>query len=1282
MRNLLGASSLSVCALLFGSVAFAQTDASVSGTVTDPTGAHIVAAIVTALNTNTGIATPATTNEAGIYTMPSLLPGKYTFSVEHPGFRKSVTNDVELQVGTVLTMNLGLELGSTTESVEVKAVATEVNATSASVGSVVEGKRLLDLPLAGRSAYDLLLTQPGVQSGTNFYLNGNQGGAVNFTMDGINAQNNLLSGSFYLYSNVVSVDRAEEFRVVTSPADAEYGRGSGQVQMVTRGGGNAFHGSAYYEVRNGAFNANNFINNALGKDANGHEIAKRDQLKQNTYGTRLGGPIKKNKAFFNGIWEPYKQRNNATTTATVYTAQARQGIFRFFPGVQNANNSAAVPTVDASGNPIQPATATGGLQSVSVLGRDPNRLVLDPTGDMGRTLAFMPLPNTFRTGDGLNTAGFTWNRPVPVNFELYEGRVDYIFNEKHRATVTANHQSYHSFNVAAPPPYPAVPGQADPTETTQYSLAVTSILKPTLLNDIRIGAFRPRTIVQVPWEVGQSPLTGSDADRKNLLQTAGGIQFVTNLAGATSPAAGQPSNYIAPVYQWGDDLTYIRGKHSFKVGFVTRWISDSGYDANNQTARVQIGAPTSAPVTNISTGANPITGIGANATTANNLLFDLTGSVSGTTGAFQTNYSPGGPNPYFLPGETRFREWHQNEWSWYFKDDWKVTPSLTLNLGIRWELYQRPTEGQGKMVAPVGGGAALFGISGTTFANGEFQPGVLNGSPTAVQLIGPGTTHPDVGIFNTDKNNFAPALGLAYAVPGEGMWKWLSGGKNKMTIRMGYGIGYQRLPIYLTHNNAGLEPGLAETDTAFPLNLSALTLPVPPAGVPLALVPQVGGASHTQTLFAFDQGIRTPYAQNYNFTITRALTQGITLNIAYVGSKGTKLARSINTNEVNIFENGILDAFKIVQAGGSSPLIDKIFNTSYAAVAAAGSGSNYVRTNSATTSFFANNNPGGFANFISTTNQLTGVLGGLLPAAGLANNFVVANPQYLATYLVGNYGNSTYNSLQVELNKRFSKGFTAQGSYVWSHNLGDSEGDSSTLQDSFRTLRNESIDKRPLSFDYQSVLKMNGLYELPFGKGKPLFGNASGLMDRFIGGWQIGAVALLYSGQPLEITGANTYNTSLSSYGFGANLVGALPTVGVQRTGSSVVYLGGFTQITDPAVANINSSTLRALSGLRAIADANGAPIFVNALPGQLGNVSYGLIRGPGSKSVNLNVIKHIKINEKVTAQIGATAQNATNTPIFAPPTAANLSIDSTTFGRITSATGSRLLVLQGRFTF
>src|SRR5258706_7601567 len=366
-------------------LAFAQTNASVTGTVTDPTGAHVVGATVTAFHLDTGVATIATSNEAGIYNFSSLATGKYRFTGEHSGFRKVNITDVQLEVGGRMTLNIPLELGQTTESVEVQASSGEINTTSSSVGDVISGQKLLSLPVAGRSSYDLIVTQPGVIQGAGYNINGNRGGAVNFTTDGINSQDNLLAGSFYLYSNLMSVDRAEEFRVVTSPADAEYGRGAGQVQIVTRQGSNQFHGSSWIEVRNSYLNANDFFNNLNGNP--------RDVLRQNQYGVRAGGPVKRNKTFFNGIYEGQRRIQINSTTPTVYTASARQGIFRFFPGVQNGNLNAATPTVDGAGNPVQPGSATGVLQSVSVLGKDPNRLVVDPSGNMAKQLALIPLPN-------------------------------------------------------------------------------------------------------------------------------------------------------------------------------------------------------------------------------------------------------------------------------------------------------------------------------------------------------------------------------------------------------------------------------------------------------------------------------------------------------------------------------------------------------------------------------------------------------------------------------------------------------------------------------------------------------------------------------------------------------------------------------------------------------------------------------------------------------------------------------------------------------------------------
>jgi Carboxypeptidase regulatory-like domain len=1277
-----------LAALACGAVAYAQTEASVSGTVTDPTGAHVVAASVTALNTATGIATPATTNDAGVYTMPGLPPGKYTFTAEHPGFRREVMTEVDLQVGTVMVLNMGLELGQTSESVEVQATATEVNATSASVGNVVDARRLEELPLNGRSSYDLLLTQPGVVQGTNFYLNGAQGGSVNFTTDGLTTMDNLHQSQFYLYSNVSSVDRVEEFRVVTSPADAEYGRGSGQVQMVTRAGGNKFNGSAFYEVRNAEFNANNFFNNLAGVNAAGQQVEPRSQLKQNNYGIRFGGPVKRNKMFFNGIYEPYKQRNFTTVNETVYTPSALAGNFRFYPGVIDGNSQAATPTVNAQGQPVQPSSATGPLQTVNVFGRDPLIPGPDTTGAIAHFLSYMPLPNNYLIGDGLNTAGFTWNQPTPVNFELYEGRIDYNFDEKEHLAITLSQQSYHSFNVATPPPYPTVPGQADPTETTTYTAALNSVIRPNLLNELRMGIFRTRTIVETPYG-------GTSTASQDLLSTIGGQPVLVYPAATNYPVSGPdgnlgiPGNYLDPTYQYGDNVTWIKGKHSFKAGAQLRFISLAGYDfTTGPTPIMVLGAPPLAPLTNISTGSNPIAGIGSNANAASGLLETLGGTLLEEE---QINLSPGGKNPVFLPGQTPYHNYHQNEADWYVKDDWKITPSLTLNLGVRWELYLPPTEEQGKGVAPIGNSQALFGISGTTMAS-LFNPNATGGSQSVVQGIGPGTANPGAQYYRTDYKNFAPALGLAWAVPGrDGMWKWLSGGPNKMTIRMGYGISYQRLPIGLVAQDSGAEPGLSQTTVSFAsTSLSNAVVPVQPTGVPLSPVPESGTGSHTASLYAYDYNLRTPYTQNYNFTITRALTNSLYMDVAFVGSSSHELVRTADTNEVNIYENGILNAFNTVLAGGDSPLIDQIFNTKYSAVAAAGSGSKYVLTNSATNGFFATNNPGGFANYISTTTALAGSAGALLTNAGLPLNFIVANPQFLHTYLTGNFGNSTYNSLQVQVVKRFAKGFSTQGSYVFSKALGADEGDSQGFLENFRTLTNESLDKRPLSFDYQSVFKLNGLYELPFGKGKQFAGNSNTFVDRIIGGWQIGAIAIAYSGQPITLTAQNTINNTSAEAGFTPQLLGSLPGHGVTTTGNGVIYFNGLTQVLDPSIASMPTS-VQGLSTLRAIAGANGQPLLVNPLPGVMGALGNGVLFGPGGKQLNANVIKRIRINERFTFQIGATAENVTNTPIFANP---NTNINSTAFGRITAtaglsgaggsggATASRLMVIQARLNF
>ena len=529
--------------------------------------------------------------------------------------------------------------------------------------------------------------------------------------------------------------------MVTSANDAEYGRGSGQVQMVTRAGGNKFNGSVYWEVRNGDFNANTFFNNAAGRNPDGSLVDQRSQLKQNNYGIRFGGPVKKNKMFFNGIYEPYKQRNFTTVRSGGLHGERFGWQLPLYPGVINGNLNSAVPTVDFGGNPVQPSSATGPLQTVSVLGRDPARLTVDPTGIMSHVLSYMPLPNNFRVGGWAEyLAGYNWTQPTPVNFEPYEGRIDYNLDEKespclhdssqqlvsqlqrglaagvsNRARQFGSHRDDHLL------------GRADQRSAPQHHQR------------------SPRGHFPIRAPSSQAQYDPDNAGSKGLLPTINGVQTQIYPNALGSPVSGPygnlsiPGNFLDPTYQYGDNITWIRGKHSLKAGFQYRFISLAGVltSARRQPARDYSWRAALVAHHQHQLRLQP----NRRHRAERHRRLVASGSSHRLDGRELRNptISPGGKNPQFLPGQEPYHSWHQNELDWFVKDDWKITPSLTLNLGVRQEIYPAPTEQQGKGLAPVGNGAGAFGISGSTMAS-LFNPFATGGTPTVIQAIGPGHT--------------------------------------------------------------------------------------------------------------------------------------------------------------------------------------------------------------------------------------------------------------------------------------------------------------------------------------------------------------------------------------------------------------------------------------------------------------------------------------------------------------------------------------------------------------
>jgi hypothetical protein len=1249
---------------LFALLASAQgTDAVVTGTVLDPAGAAMPDTSVTALNTDTGVSKTVKSDSAGVYEFPALPPGTYTLSADKTGFKKYVLAGLTLRTGDHVEQNLKLDVGATTESVQVTATAEGVQYLTASQGGLVNATRIEDLPVNSRNAMDFVATQAGVV-GTNF--NGARNDMLNITLDGSNIQDNFITEAIGTTQIAASVDRVEEVKVVTSPSDSEYGRGSGQVQLVSRSGTNQFHGSVYDFAHNTDLNANSWSNNRNGIPR-GVEV-------ENQVGGRLGGPIKKNKTFFFGLFEANIQHFQSTSTATVLTSAARQGIFRFYPGVTNANSQAAKPVVDINGNPITPAGATGALQSVSLFGLDPNRLAPDTSGIVAKNLGLLPLPNTFNTGDGLNTAGYNFIVPSSDDIYSFTTRVDHNFSEKERLTASYDRDMENYPNGFDSQPLPSSPPGLYKDTAEVGSLALISTFKANIVNEARIGVTRNGVYFLAPWNA--SPL-----GQQGLLPSLDGTAYILALptvsSALTSPlgtsTAEDPQGRTSPVYEARDRITWLRGRHTLKAGLDRRYTSANSYVSFDAVPRVTLGVAASTGTQNITT----ISGIGANGTAAGGLLALLAGSVASENQYF---YATAGAKPVYLPGQNAQHTWKEREWGTFFQDDFKARSNLTLSFGVRWDYYGTPYAALGNMGGVLGGSQSIFGISGNTLG-ALFNPGVYNiNNLTQLAYIGKNSTNPNVNPWNSNNKNFAPTVGLSWALP------WF--GKDKTVFRAGYGIAYERNTLVLVDQIYGYSvPGYLNQVAYAPpsyQNLVNSTLPLTPTNVPFATVPINDTNASTQTLLAANSSLKTPYVQNWNTSIGRQLTKGLTLDVRYVGSKGTKLYRGSNINENNIFESGILNAFEITDAGGNAPLFNQIFkglNISGVGVVDGASitGSQAVRQNTTLNAYLLTNNVGGFANFIAYNTFVTGIRGGLLKNGGLPPNLIAANPQFGAVYYISNDSASTYNSGQVELNKRFSSGFQLQAAYVRSKALGDYDGTSQSETAAYYTDRNHHLDKRLLSFDRTNVITSSGIYEVPFGPGKKFLSGTHGVLARIVERWQTAVIFNKFSGSPTTFSdnAGGTFNNTATAT---AVLNGPIPSGSVHIVGNNVEYFNNLTQVTDPSAKNLPSS-LQSQSALFAVQNAGGQTILQNPALGTLGGLSPTAYRGLGTFTLNAQASKSILLSKEhnFTLKLRADAINLLNHEIWGTP---SLNIDSTSFGLITSATGSRTVNVSVRLEF
>ncbi len=1292
MKSVMRGVALCLC---LATLAIAQTsNATVGGTVSDATGALIPGVTITAANVATGIVNTAVTNEAGAYQFASLQTGSYTLSAELPGFQTQNYNNVALGISQQVRLNFTLQVGSVAQAVEVTVAAdTAIATTSASVGTVLPEYRVRDLPLGGRNVMDLLASTTGAgptDDARDGFFAGGRLSMVNTTRDGFIVSDGRYNfGAFS--ATFTSPDLIEEVRIITATVDADTGRGSGQVQMVTRSGTNQFRGSAFWTNRNSALDSANWFNNFNG--------AAKDYENRNQFGARLGGPIVRNKTFFFFLIDEQRFVKRQNFVGSVLTEPARQGVFRFFPGVDNQNLTQNNPTVDRNGNPVRPAAATGDLQQFSVFNRDAFRPGPDPTGFMQRVmLSRMPAANDFTTGDGLNTAGHRWTRRIDgLEFNMGDGqdknrdqfntRIDHNFNANQKFSFIYTWER--GLNQAESSGIPQWPGGyygENHIRPQVLGLSLVSTLSPTIVNELRVGYRQSWQHAWGPMWLGRgnegdfiTEETGDEGkEAYNLLPKSNGVPFgvVTTLfpqnfmlwAAGDGATRGQES----PINTWGDNLSFTTGSHAFKLGGELRFQRSHARNDANFYPQALLGAGGVAVqgIDNVT-----VPGLSANnQTLARNLLTDLAGSVGEIRQSFDVRNSRDLVFRGYTEGVKLVkRDYNNREFSLFFKDTWRVRPSVTLNLGVHYDWFGVPWERNGLVANTVGGQQGLCGVT--------------CGSLTVVELVGKNSPQPDKQLWKDDYNNFAPAVGISWSLP------WF--GQDKTVFRAGYGINYTGNPMNgivggASLRNIAAKPGVQGSSThntglihsqASYLSLSNISLPIPLQFSPLQPL-ALDGARSDLIIGTTDDRV-SPYVQNFNVALQRELPGNMSLNVSYVGTKGTKLWNGPPLNDVEMLNNGFLDAFNTTRAGGNAPLFDQMLrglNIPGAGVVngATVTGSAALRAYTATRAFIANGNAGQLADFLNRSRNITGRGGGFVRNGGLPETFFVMNPQFSDVRLYGNPSNSTYHSMQVQLTKRLSSGVTTHTSYVWSRALGVSDGEGDVNP---RDPNDLGADKTLLAYHRTHTFASNGTLELPFGPNRRFLAAAPGFVQRLVERWQFGGVFNWTAGQPLNLN-APVSTTWQNSTTMTPDVVGNFPKdIGkITKVANGVTYFPGLLQILDPARANV--STANALQGSfsnRAITDAQGNPLLVNPAPGKVGTLGLRSVEGPALINFDLNLIKRVRITETREFEFRMDALNVLNSPQFANP---NVNINNTGFGRITTARGNRRFVVNARLNF
>jgi len=1184
-------------AVLFGQGYFGT----VSGVLTDPSGAVVQGAKVVLTDEQKGYQFNGTSDDAGRYLFRAIPPGVYSVSVEKPGFEKVVRRDLKVDVNENATTNLALKLAAATETVQVSAQSETIATQDAVTGQVINRHFIDSLPLISRDATELTYLAPGVTDmddqchncgSTGFVSNGSRGASADILLDGASVTNFEPNGGITQMAYNPPVEAVEEFKVQQTNFSAEFGfTGASVINMVTRSGTNSFHGSAYDFLRNALTDGNDWFANRAG--------VPRPKQQRNQFGGTIGGPIVKNKTFFFFDYEGTRAISASTASAGVPSANERNGDFGELCADQGGSFDSSGLCSVAAGQlwdpysgvfDSNPNDSTYGMAVRSAIvpynnigtyispgSPNPNLPPsLQPTPGLAGNLidpVAQKMLNLFPTAN--YTAGGPYNNWVgsgPVHYanDQIDLKIDQRFNEKNMLSGKYSQQfNNHTYAWSCFNDF-IDPCSGGPNFSNAHTFAIndTHTFNPSTLLITTLGFTRIAMRIDAYAYGSKTPDPLGTLGFPSYLGTNGFVGVPAIFIGGYNSASGwglSAGNNPYGNYKQGENtgqftttLSRVHGQHEMKFGFDGRL---------HQINYIQ----TNAPLGNFqfnSTGSSQAASTDTSTYGGDGMASFLMGQMLG-----------GGSTGYEIQFEPAMESF---QYAMFAQDNWKAKPKLTLNMGLRYEISLPRTERHNRQnwfdpnaVNPLNGGS----ISYTDPLSGQSVTRPLLGGEVF-------TSANERRNWNTNWKNIQPRFGFAYQFA------------DKLVIRGGYGIYFgqsrsgangvgsygtqgfnQYTSAITTYQNDGATPYL-HLSNPYPNGL------LQPAGSSLGLLNDVGFGAIGPVRSSLMT--HTPYEQSWSFGFEQQLPWNVLVDVEYIGKKGTHLYFS-GSNSLDIL----------------GPQIE-------------------------------NYSPTQINNLLTyVTNPLASVNGGPIsnPNSTLSSPTVqgyqleLPYPEFTSvTSDVEPIANSIYHGLQIRAEKRYSNGLQFLVTYTWSKSIDDSStyDDNVTWEGSFTSLQDPNkpwLERSLSTFDIPQVVQFTYTYDLPVGRGRMFLGNMPRALDAIVGGWKTNGIWRISAGRPLAVTVA-----------YGGT---PLPTYGSQRpniTGTPQRNHGSDSDWVNQYFANPD--------------------VFQYPDPFTLGNAPRDLssVRSPMIFSSNLSLAKEFsmaKLREGLKAEIRLEAQNAFNHPTF-----------------------------------